>query len=242
MILTATAQTTAPESQKLMENFAHCDDLTYCDRFIKPLRRQQSLLGRTLVRALLAKMTATDPSQWNLSPIKKRPWLATNQLTGKTIFFSISHSQQWVGIAASDEVIVGIDVELINRQRDMTHLLAGIISDTTVRLPSTVAGQYMLWSAFEAYCKARHQRLVFPIPPVFLSVDWDHNPVTDCLIELDNLGFTLNAHRCDQFSWALCQGCTPGQSEQLPAQGLSYDRITSRDLCTEMAAQRSAQH
>lgn len=205
MISTAQASSQDSDNQMLIEAFAHADDHAYSLKFKKPLRRQQSLLGRALTRAMLARRSPANSQDWNLNPVDGYPWQARHSDHLDPVFFSISHSQHWVVAAISTAHPVGIDIETIDHDRDMQRLLNGIVAANVSHLPTSAAGKYLLWSAFEAYCKARHQRLVFPIPAELLSIDWDQPIAKDSILRIDQLNFTINAHLFDRCSWALCQ-------------------------------------
>ena len=201
-------------SQQLIDEFAQPADHHYSLKFNKQQRRRQSLVGRALVRRLLVQTSTTNPAEWDLTPDVGQPWQAkcfhtppcsgSHKYKRSPIFFSISHSQQWVVAAIDETHPVGIDIEQVSPTRDMNKLLTGIIDTQSPELPASIEGQYLLWCAFEAYCKVRYQRLVFPVPPALLLLNWNQLELNDSCLQIEESNFIFKADRFEEFVCVLC--------------------------------------
>jgi 4'-phosphopantetheinyl transferase len=79
--------------------------------FTSPLRRQQFLAGRILLRRLLDEVTAGAADNWHLSaeagPVRLRPRDASVPL-----YASLSHRRNWVA-AAVGPAPLGIDIDVV---------------------------------------------------------------------------------------------------------------------------------
>lgn len=126
--------------------------------FLRPLRRRQFLVGRILARQALGMLL--ERSGDGLCLVEQTgaaPVLAGSfQLSPS---FSISHSGRWVGCAASAQGSVGLDIEVINLDRDVSALAEQAFDaaeyEYWVRQPLAQRAPmfYSLWTAKEARFK-----------------------------------------------------------------------------------------
>ena len=126
-------------------------------RFVRPLRQRQFLLGRALLRRTLGQLLSLPPESIalterdGLSPLLDYP--------GSTIGFSLSHSGSWVACAICAQSPLGLDIEMLDAQRDLSAL-AQQAFDVSERnwfaaqpAGARVAAFYYLWSRREARIK-----------------------------------------------------------------------------------------
>jgi 4'-phosphopantetheinyl transferase len=126
--------------------------------FVRPLRRRQFVAGRALLRLALAHVLGTRPEEIRLEEHPGRAPVLVSP-AAEAAGFSISHSGRWVACAASANSKVGLDIEVVDPNRDIDALaaqafdahqqvwLAGRPAHTRLR------DFYSLWSTAEAQFK-----------------------------------------------------------------------------------------
>jgi 4'-phosphopantetheinyl transferase len=127
-------------------------------RFQRPARRSQFLVGRVLARLALGHVLGVEPSVIRL---QDRPGSAPLLLSPLTpaAGFSISHSGRWVACAVSSGSKLGLDIEVVDENRDIDALAAQAFDADqqawlAARPPATqVRDFYSLWSRAEAQFK-----------------------------------------------------------------------------------------
>lgn len=89
--------------------------------FTRPLRQRQFLIGRILLRQALASLLGAEPRELVLS---ERPGNAPklDRPGSEGVGFSISHSGPWVACAASPDSALGLDIEVLDPDRDLPAL------------------------------------------------------------------------------------------------------------------------
>jgi len=127
-------------------------------------------MGRTLLRMLCSHISDRPPAAWTLTTIE--PGIIRLQCDTDTapLWGNISHSGNFVCATVSANGPIGLDVEYVDRTRDMAVLLRSVTGHHDQQLPETPEGQYRLWTLFEAYCKATSGILEFPIPDQLLTL------------------------------------------------------------------------
>lgn len=134
------------------------EELARYDRFIRPQRQRQFLIGRSLLRAALGTLLKVAPMHISLSErVGNAPVL--NWPTSVP-FFSISHSGPWVACLVSENIAMGLDIEMKNPDRDLDALAAHAFDQAEMAQFSKLTGQeerlncfYELWSYKEARYK-----------------------------------------------------------------------------------------
>jgi 4'-phosphopantetheinyl transferase len=90
--------------------------------FQRPLRQRQFLIGRILLRQALASLLGTRPEELVLSErTGQAPLFERAGCEG--MGYSISHSGPWIACAASTGSALGLDIEVLDPERDL-HALA----------------------------------------------------------------------------------------------------------------------
>ena len=123
-------------------------------RFVRPLRRQQFLLGRALLRAAMGEMLGVAPESIALEERAGQAPLLLSPPDGA--HFSISHSGPWVACALSRDTRLGLDIELRDPRRDVLALARqafGMAVAAGLEKMSPVerrAAFYQRWSEAEA--------------------------------------------------------------------------------------------
>jgi 4'-phosphopantetheinyl transferase len=130
-------------------------------RFIRPERQRQFLLGRCLLRQLLADSLGLMPSQIVLRERPQNAPLLMLDLDVPPPHFSLSHSGPWVACALSMQSALGLDIELLDERRDLAALAEQILdSDELVSFSALPEAEkllsfYQAWSRKEAHYKLR---------------------------------------------------------------------------------------
>ncbi len=133
-----------------------------CRRFVRPQRRRQFVLGRALLRQSLGAMLGVDPAtvvlgeRASMAPRLDAPALPFASL-------SISHSAHWVACAASTELAIGVDIEVLDPARDIAALAEhSFTAEQAAWLASRPEASrlrdfYALWCTQEARIKMGQQ-------------------------------------------------------------------------------------
>jgi len=127
-------------------------------RFIRPERQRQFLAGRILLRQALSRLLGLAITEVELmEQAGKAPQLHKPDLP--EVGFSLSHSGPWVACAVSVDSKLGLDIEMLNPERDFAALaLQAFGADESVCLDGLDASQrmykfYQLWTSKEAQFK-----------------------------------------------------------------------------------------
>lgn len=99
-------------------------------------QKVEILLKRILCRDVAIERTAAG-----------KPFIA-----GNPVYFSLSHCKDKAIIALSDRP-VGVDLELFDRRRDFTHILARFSERERAEIGQSAAAFYAHWTVREAYIK-----------------------------------------------------------------------------------------
>jgi 4'-phosphopantetheinyl transferase len=122
-------------------------------RFVRRERQRQFLIGRMLARQALGVLLDVAPQQVVIEEVAgHKPRLAGTP-------FSISHSGPWVACAAGGSGELGLDIEMLDPQRDIAALaLQAFDAERCAWLAARPAASrlrdfYQLWSTQEAAIK-----------------------------------------------------------------------------------------
>lgn len=120
-------------------------------------RRRQFLAGRLLLRwSLVRLLDLTIDSIAIEERAQQAPLL---HVSGEvhSPYFSISHSGDWIACALSRHAEIGLDIELVNDQRDLARLAEHSFSEADLlwwqQQSNPVVAFYRLWSIREAHFK-----------------------------------------------------------------------------------------
>lgn len=126
-------------------------------QFTAVRRRQQFLLGRWLVRCMLAQRFGQRPQDWQLSaPASGAPAILSP--LPSPLHFSLSHSGDWAGCALA-AVPVGLDLETPQRPRRIAELARRVCTPAeqaelaTLPAPAQARAFSRMWTLKEAWLK-----------------------------------------------------------------------------------------
>lgn len=147
------------DDEKLLQHISwlNADELQRYQRFLRLERQRQFLTGRILLRFALGKLLGVAPASISLSerpghaPLLNWPQSAPG--------YSISHSGPWVACAVSAHTSLGLDIELLDAERDLPALAEQAFDADVAALLGSKTGCdrvhafYALWSEKEARYK-----------------------------------------------------------------------------------------
>lgn len=145
----------------LTRHFAwlNASEVARYQKFIRPERQRQFLIGRILLRLALAKLLQIEPDKIDLAErIGQAPVLiapAPVPIPG----FSLSHSGSWIACAVSPTAVLGLDIEVLDTSRDFLALSEHAFDLheykwlATLPVSERTAAFYELWSRKEASFK-----------------------------------------------------------------------------------------
>jgi 4'-phosphopantetheinyl transferase len=132
-------------------------------RFVRAQRQRQFVAGRVLLRMVLGRLLGVPPQDIRLEEqVGKAPRLIAPAAKGGLPGFSIAHTGRWVACAASAATALGLDIEMLDADRDLGALAEQAFDSGEMAqwerlrgLPEAlrVAGFYRLWSEKEARFK-----------------------------------------------------------------------------------------
>lgn len=132
-------------------------EMSRYQRFVRPERRRQFLLGRVLARKALGELLGVYAQDLCIedrsgqAPVLIGPHSSTS--------FSISHSGPWVACAVSADSALGLDIEQIDSKRNILSLAEQAFGEERrawlAARPSKTRMRdfYAMWSAQEARIK-----------------------------------------------------------------------------------------
>ncbi|SFA70658.1 4'-phosphopantetheinyl transferase [Collimonas sp. OK607] len=138
-------------------------ELLRYQRFLRPLRQSEFLLGRILLRFAVARLAGIAPDavcvteRKNRAPLVQLP--AANATNTTPAHFSLSHSRGWVACAVSGDTALGLDIETLDAERDVEAIGRAAFSEAESNWLSSrpagdkVADFYTMWSSKEALFK-----------------------------------------------------------------------------------------
>ena len=126
-------------------------------QFKLPLRQRQFLTGRIMLRFALAHLLGVPAAQIELAEQAQRAPLLVKPEHAPCGGFSISHSGNWVAVACSRHAQLGLDIEILNPERNLAGIAAHSFPATDVlwmqSQPDPTVAFYQLWSSREARYK-----------------------------------------------------------------------------------------
>jgi 4'-phosphopantetheinyl transferase len=150
-----------------LENLARSLSVTEAARFarfLRPERRRQYLLGHTLLRLATSRMTGVPVSAIEVTERPGRaPLLSLPERITRPAF-SLSHSGHWIACATSIDTAVGLDIEVIDAQRDIIALSEAAFHPGEYEWVKScsdserLAAFYRVWTMKEALFKLASER------------------------------------------------------------------------------------
>jgi phosphopantetheinyl transferase len=144
-------------AQDFIAAFATEDDRYYAARYQRAARRDQSVAGRALLRALVNEALDVDHRSVVISRTASgRPRIEAHPQLPRCLDISIAHSGHVVVAAVTDLGAIGIDVEDGRAERafdDIATKIFGYSEQDAVRRDGKPAF-YRIWALREAFAKA----------------------------------------------------------------------------------------
>lgn len=147
-----------PELYKILAD----EELIKSASFLKESDSIRYIIGRSMLRILLARYLDMDPQEINFSPgLNKKPMLNT---PGKSILdFNIGHSGDFILIAVA-RTPVGIDIERIDNFPEINETMQLIFEKDEIAFTQEQASPirtfYKLWTRKEALLKATSRGII----------------------------------------------------------------------------------
>lgn len=142
------------------------EERTRHDGMRSPRRREQFLAGHWLLRIVGTGFGDASPDDWSfLVDEHGRPGLRSRGRDRCKLYASVSHSGNWVAVAAAMQPI-GIDIECDSRPRDLDRLAAEVFPEAQWRplreLPDAArrSAFYEQWTLREAMGKREGRGLL----------------------------------------------------------------------------------
>ncbi len=142
-------------------------------KFKFPADRARFTLGRGMVRKCLGHYLEQPPETIELDYTDRgRPIYPADE----RLQFSISHTQDLVGVALTDGASIGIDLEAISPHLDLLELAERIFSPNDLAIfqaysnREKVAAFYRAWTRKEAYLKARGEGIAEGLQEISVSM------------------------------------------------------------------------
>jgi 4'-phosphopantetheinyl transferase len=150
------------------------DERRRCDAFVRPVRRDQFIFGRALLRLAIATEGRCAPRDVEVLADPGGP-PSVRMPGAEQRWCSIAHSRDLVACAVAADGPIGLDVEGRARERPIARLSAFAFSSDEqawiARAPDPVHRFYHLWTAREAAVKVRAQLPGVPGDTRFRVVD-----------------------------------------------------------------------
>ena len=160
-------------------------ELAHQETYTSAKRQQEYLCGRALLRLML--------EHWTGMPAKSHRFAKTE--SGKPVCVdgpavSITHSGGLVACAIADSGDIGIDLEVVNRQRNISAVAQKFYSEEEASWLETQAADcfFMLWVLKEAYVKSMGHNIFGGINGLTCKVRPPHIEVIDASDSFRELG------------------------------------------------------
>jgi 4'-phosphopantetheinyl transferase len=142
------------EDIDLCRTLLNSEELERAAKFMKPADAEGFILGRGLLRRILADSLKTDPSGLQFSRnAQGKPFL-----NDKRLEFNVSHSRDRLLIAVTDGRAVGVDIEFRRKGLNIETIAKRWFSPQEhaflQTLKNPMDGFFEIWAKKEAYVKA----------------------------------------------------------------------------------------
>jgi 4'-phosphopantetheinyl transferase len=140
--------------------------------------RRQFVATRALARTVLSNYASVPPAAWRFTPDQHGKPRVTQPCLNPPVFFNLANTHGLVVCAVSiAHELLGVDVEQINRQTEISELAERFFSKPEVRalraLPASEQrrGFFAFWTLKESYIKARGIGLALPLDQFSFRLD-----------------------------------------------------------------------
>jgi len=151
------------------------DETSRAQRFKFTLHQNRFTTARTLLRHILAQYLQQTPQSLQFAYTNHgKPYLPH-----ASIYFNLSHTNQWALYAVGLEEKLGVDIEHITADRAHQDIATRFFSDYENQLlkkipaPERQAAFFKIWTCKEAFIKAIGEGLSFPLKNFDISINKD---------------------------------------------------------------------
>lgn len=178
------------------------EDHAHAETFRRLQRRNQSLLGRALLRRLLTRKTGLDGCEWMISSVSGVSVRHPNFQA--PLFASISHSGTAATAVLSVDGPTGVDIEQISNKRDMAKILRGLMPEKA-EAPQDIADRYAVWTMYEAWLKTSITPIAHQIPDEILRAMRQTELGSYIQLTIGGTPYRFDVVRLPKFALCLCQ-------------------------------------
>lgn len=149
-----------PDNERDIHHFVSLlseDERQKADNFRFPKDKNSFIISRGILRSLLAYYLEEEPQ--NIE-IMYGLWGKPCVLAGKSLYFNLSHSKDYVLYAVARNYEVGIDLEYIDQHLEVEDMASSILSSRDLEYWKTIKQEekantfFKLWVCKEAFLKA----------------------------------------------------------------------------------------
>lgn len=159
------------------------DEIERAERFAFPQLRQRFIIGRGLLRAILARYLQLPPSELRFGyTTYGKPFLIPEQAGPAGLSFNLAHSDSMALYAVTYDRAVGVDIERQDRAIDVEGIAKRYFSPAecaaVMAAPPHLRYEafYRCWTRKEAFIKAHGAGLSLPLHSFQVSVGADEPP------------------------------------------------------------------
>ncbi len=152
------------KSEQLLQ-FLTKEEIQRANKFRVQNARDQFIVARAALRILLQRYFHLEGKSFHF----KLNQYGKPYVDQSNIFFNVSHSYEWVLIGLSQAIDLGVDIEKIRLDLNLSQLAKRFFSEKEVaflnQLPKAqkAIGFFNAWTRKEAYIKARGMGLAIPL-------------------------------------------------------------------------------
>jgi phosphopantetheinyl transferase len=188
---------------EVISRWATAHDRFYAQKFKRPLRSQQSLLGRCLLRMAYGELMNSSVCDLVIDVNESGALDLSAQSSKGHLFGSISHSGDCICAIINDETSVGIDVEQKKDKRDISALISALSDVDEYEYFSSHREQaYCLWTLNEAYGKAMGTGLPMAIPSQIMALAKQYIPQQKRHVRISESDFL--SYELDDYMISVC--------------------------------------
>ena len=152
------------------------DETSRAERFHHSKDRNGYIIGRGILRELLARYLARSPVELEFCYGPWRKPFLRQENASRSVQFNVSHSQGWALLAFAVGRNLGVDVEFVRADVAAGEIAERYFSTQEIAelkaLPKAMRaeGFFLCWTRKEAYIKARGEGLQIPLDNFHVSL------------------------------------------------------------------------
>ncbi len=173
---------TRPNDWLTSDNFEHAcqsvlseSEMLRIAKMKKAVRRHLEQVTRFFVRKVLSEYAPLDASEWQFSTLAGGKPIITNPM--QSLYFNLSHTQDIIVCAISENRAVGVDIEFLDKPRQFMPIAKNYFAKEEVEklqnLNFTEQKEYFyrLWTLKEAYLKAQGLGITVALDNIYFDID-----------------------------------------------------------------------